>query len=57
MSRLGSSRWRMQVKVDLKLYCVLGTHGWEDVRGVSRRRELAEAVMRNRILPGITVPR
>jgi hypothetical protein len=39
----------------LKLFCMVGTHSCEDVRGASRQRGLAEAVMRNRISPGITV--
>lgn len=45
------------VDVVLKLFCLLGTHSCEDVRGAGRQRGLAEAVMRNRISPGITVLR
>jgi len=55
MSRLQSSRSGMRLNLVMKLYCMLGTHFSEDVRGASRQRGLAEAVMRNRISPDITV--
>ena len=57
MSHVRSSRSGMPLNVVLKLFCMLGTHSCEDVRGASRQRGLAEAVMRNRISPGIAVRR
>jgi hypothetical protein len=50
MNRLQSSRPGMPLKVVLKLFRMLGTHSREDVRGASRQRGLAQAVMRNRSL-------
>jgi hypothetical protein len=57
MMGVRSSRSGTRLNVVLKLFCLLGTHSCEDVRGAGRQRGLAEAVMRNRISPGITVLR
>jgi len=50
MSGLQSSRPGMPLNAVLKLFRMLGTDSREDVRGASRLRGLAEAVMRNRNL-------
>ncbi len=57
VNRLQSGRSGMGSNLMMKLFGMLDTHCSEDMRGASRQRGLAEAIMRNRSVQDRVVQR